>query len=85
MAHDRVGPGHALHAEGQDRRHHRRQSFGHRRDRQWQAQYEDVEQATGLWRAFLTGFDIAGLAMKTQAQIRGFWASGLAEQGLALA
>ncbi len=43
MAHDGVARGHPLHAERQDRRHHRRQTFGHRGDRQRHPEDQHVE------------------------------------------
>ena len=44
MAHDGVALRHALHAERKHRRHHRRQPFGHGRDRQRDAKDEHIEE-----------------------------------------
>ena len=40
-------------------------------------------QAAGLLRAFLTGFDIVCLAMKTATRIRNLWTCEIAAEGRA--
>ena len=44
VAHDGVAPRHALHAEREHGRHHRRQALGHRGDGQRDAQDQHVDE-----------------------------------------